>query len=182
MSRGPGRIRRMICDLIAGDAHGAWTVTDLCERIYPDDPVEKWHRVAVTRALRGMVLPSTWRVRRMQRQGGEYCVYDECDLESTLRFDHLQSPWRGRSDFPTWKQQYPRCIEEAERKVREACRYRDASPVGKLDIEIARARHHEGFLKMMEASPAAFDENRQRIAALIERKAELERACPPPPT
>jgi hypothetical protein len=47
------------------------------------------HRVAVTRALRKMVLPATWDVQKLSRQGSEYCLYDRCDLESTLRHTYL---------------------------------------------------------------------------------------------
>ena len=60
MSRGRGRLQNIITDLIASDPHGAWSVTQLCKHIYRDARIEKKHRVAVIRALRKMVLPSTW--------------------------------------------------------------------------------------------------------------------------
>ena len=67
----PGRVQKIITDLIASNAHGAWSVTELCKHIYPDARMEKKHRVAVTRALRKMVLP--WGVLALRRQGNEYC-------------------------------------------------------------------------------------------------------------
>ena len=36
MSRGPGRVQKLIKGLIACDPHGAWSVTQLCKHIYPD--------------------------------------------------------------------------------------------------------------------------------------------------
>ena len=74
MSRGPGRVQKLIKGLIASDPHGAWSVTQLCKHIYPDAAIDKKHRVAVTRALRKMVLPATWDVHTLSRQGNEYCL------------------------------------------------------------------------------------------------------------
>ena len=31
MSRGPGRVQKIITDLIASNPHGAWSVTELCK-------------------------------------------------------------------------------------------------------------------------------------------------------
>jgi len=135
MSRGPGRVQKIIADLIASNPHGAWSVTELCKHIYPDACMEKKHRVAVTRALRKMVLPSTWGVLALWRQGNEYCLYNRCDLESTLRYTYL-GWWREAPiDFATWKDRFPHHIEIAENKVSDACRYRDALPLGKIEIE-----------------------------------------------
>jgi hypothetical protein len=128
MSRGPGRVQKIITDLIASNPHGAWSVTELCKHIYPDARMEKKHRVAVTRALRKMVLPSAWGVLALWRQGNEYCLYNRCDLESTLRYTYL-GWWREAPiDFATWKDRFPHHIEIAENKVSDACRHRDASP------------------------------------------------------
>ena len=72
MSRGPGRVQKIITDLIASNPHGAWSVTELCKHIYPNALIEKKHRVSVTRALRKMALPATWHVHALSRQGNEY--------------------------------------------------------------------------------------------------------------
>jgi hypothetical protein len=178
MSRGPGRIQQTITELVASDPHGAWTVGQICERIYPDERrVQKKHRVAVTRALRSMELPSTWGVCMLQRRGAEYCLYDKCDEESTLRTDYL-GWWKDAPiGFWSWREKWPHKVEAAARRVEKARRYRDASPIGKLDIEIAEAREQDHFLSLMEASPAAKAANRQKIAELKEKKAELEQAA-----
>jgi hypothetical protein len=56
MSRGPGQ--QTITELIASDPHGAWTVGQICERIYPDEwRVQKKHRVVV-------LTPRRWRQGR----------------------------------------------------------------------------------------------------------------------
>jgi hypothetical protein len=102
-------------------------------------PIEKKHRVAVTRALRRMVLPSTWGVRMFRRRGSEYCIYDRCDLDSTLRSGYLEHQGDGPlvESFEGWKASAPQIIKDAKTKVSDACRYRDASPLGKVEIELA---------------------------------------------
>jgi hypothetical protein len=54
MSRGPGRIERAIAAVL--DEADAFTIEDLCQRIYGG--TEKKHRVAVLRATRQSQL--TW--------------------------------------------------------------------------------------------------------------------------
>lgn len=50
MSRGPGRIERAIADILDAEPDNAFTVEDLCRRVYGIERVEKKHRVAVLRA------------------------------------------------------------------------------------------------------------------------------------
>jgi hypothetical protein len=171
MSRGPGRVQQTITKLIASDPHGAWTVGQICERLYPAMRVEKKHRVAVTRALRHMELPPTWRVSR--GHGSEYCLYDKCDEESTLRADYLAWWKSDPAGFWTWREKNPHRVDEAARTVKEARLYRDASPIGKLDIEIADLNSKINLAAMIGMSPKPF---RQQIAELIEKKKALERA------
>jgi len=93
MSRGPGRVQKLIDGLIASDPHGAWSVTQLCKHIYPDAPIEKKHRVAVTRALRKMVLPATWDVQKLYYNHGflrSSCQHAERRLSRGDR-QHLQA-------------------------------------------------------------------------------------------
>ena len=53
MSRGPGKVRRAISDLMKSEPDGAWTIEDLCKRVYAGiNSVEKKHRVSVLRAVR----------------------------------------------------------------------------------------------------------------------------------
>jgi hypothetical protein len=53
MSRGPGRIERAIMAVVAAEPDNAFTVADLCDRVYPGvNRIEKKHRVAVARAMK----------------------------------------------------------------------------------------------------------------------------------
>jgi len=82
-----------------------------------------------------MVLPAPWDVPTLSRQGNEYGLYNRCDLESTLRHTYL-GWWRDAPiDFATWEDSFPHHIEIAENKVSDACRYRDALPLGKIETE-----------------------------------------------
>ena len=56
MSKGPGKVQRVILDLMAAEPDGAWTVEDLCERVYLGiNRVEKKNRVVVLRAVRKII-------------------------------------------------------------------------------------------------------------------------------
>ena len=51
MSRGPGRVQRRIKALMQSEPTGAWTVEDLCDRVFDGvNRVEKKHRVSLIRA------------------------------------------------------------------------------------------------------------------------------------
>ena len=57
MSRGPGRIERAIASAFAAEPDNAFTIGDLCIRVYPEIArgfalPEKKHRVAVLRAAK----------------------------------------------------------------------------------------------------------------------------------
>jgi hypothetical protein len=55
MSRGLGRIERALAAIFDSERDNAFTLEDLCERVYPDaNQVEKKHRVSVTRAARSL--------------------------------------------------------------------------------------------------------------------------------
>ena len=61
MSRGPGRIGRALVAIFDSERDNAFTIQDLCERIWPDlyqDPqagrIERKHRVAVVGAARNI--------------------------------------------------------------------------------------------------------------------------------
>jgi hypothetical protein len=55
MSRGPGKIERVIEALIRAQPSHAFTITDLCLHAYPGiNRVERWHRVSVCRAVRNL--------------------------------------------------------------------------------------------------------------------------------
>ncbi len=56
MSRGPGRIESAIASSVGAEPDNAFTVEDLCNRVYAGvNRIEKKHRVAVARAIRTLV-------------------------------------------------------------------------------------------------------------------------------
>lgn len=85
MSRGLGRVQRAILAMIEVEPHGAWTVDEICRRVYPTDRVKKKQCVAVLRAVKRMKLPGAWTIRRLWYGRQTCCLYDECDDESQLR-------------------------------------------------------------------------------------------------
>jgi hypothetical protein len=53
MSKGRGRIARISESILTAEPDNAFTIEDLCGRVYDaDNPVEKNHRVAVIRAAK----------------------------------------------------------------------------------------------------------------------------------
>ena len=172
MSKGPGRVQRAILALIEAEPHGAWTTADLCRLIYADDrPLTKARRVAVLRDLHK--LPGTWEGRRMlSAQSGEYCLFDPCDNESYAHKVYLEDRWRKRSQsYEHWRQaQAGNRVKTAFGSAAQARKWRDASPIERLDIEIGRERQMLAFIEDDDAKREAF----QRIAALIAERDRLK--------
>src|SRR6266852_1906054 len=52
MGKGPGRVEQIIDAVFAAEPDNAFTIEDLCERVYPGEPIEKKHRVSVLRAAK----------------------------------------------------------------------------------------------------------------------------------
>jgi hypothetical protein len=52
MRRGSGRAEQIIEAVFAAKPDNAFTIEDLCARVYPGEPIEKKHRVAVIRAAK----------------------------------------------------------------------------------------------------------------------------------
>jgi hypothetical protein len=52
MSKGPGRVERIVEAAFAADPDNAFTVEDLCDKVYPGEVIAKKHRVAVLRAAK----------------------------------------------------------------------------------------------------------------------------------
>jgi hypothetical protein len=181
MSLGPGRIQRVILGLIAAEPDGVWTTDQLCRLAYPGvNRVEKKHRVAVLHALRKLALPGEWMTRRRRRPGCEHCLYDPCSDEAQAHVGWLESTW-GDS-FEVWKTS-PHRIERAREKAAEARRWRDASPVEKLDMEIGRLQTAMGFIGMALQNGGDTRECRADIekflAEIAALKAERDRLSPP---
>jgi hypothetical protein len=131
MSKGPGHIARLILSLIETEPDGAWLVSDICKLAYGVERVEKKHRVAVARTLRTMKLPGTWHT---ERGGSEYCLFDVCSAESILRLK-----WRSiypDFSFARFKRDCHYQEQPAAERAEKARRYRDASPVEKIDMQV----------------------------------------------
>ncbi len=168
MSRGPGRIQEAIFAIIEAEPQGAWTTTQLCERIYGTS-VEKSHRAAVARALSRMKLPPLWCIRRTGKAGAERCVYNAGDMESTLRAVFMGDAGDCYAwDFEAWKQKYPQRIERARNDVDEALRYHNASPTEKFEIEVNELRQVIGLLRI-----AATSEGNDEMSRLARRAREI---------
>jgi hypothetical protein len=183
MSRGLGRVHEVIIAMMEAEPQGAWTTTQLCERIYGTS-VEKSHRAAVARALFGMKLPPLWCVRRTDKPGAEYCLYNAGDVKSTLHAIFVgDSAGRYAWDFEAWKERYPHCIEKARNDVDEALRYHDASPMEKLDIEVNELRQVIGLLRIASASGATDEISRlaRRAREIIEQREALKSRQAPTP-
>jgi hypothetical protein len=149
MSKGHGRVQRKILDLIAAEPNGAWSITDICHRVY--GRADKAQRVAVGRALRHMPLPGTWTV--YGRHGRHHWLMDECNMASVCAAhgDDSNKPGFG-----------------AKLTVTRAIRWRDASPVERIDIQIGDLRTRASMFRERGTE--------ERIARL---EAEKQRLVPP---
>jgi hypothetical protein len=149
MSKGPGRVQRAISALIAAEPDGAWSYEELCGLIYPEArPVTRAQLGAVGRALKRMTLPGTWMT------GGGWgdrrsWLYDECSLASVRK---TRSYW-NESNFEPGGSVF--------KEVEEAKRWRDGSPLERVDIRIKHAESHMGALGMA-LKRDSFRQNRSR--------------------
>ena len=93
MSKGPGRVARIIVAALEAAPNNAFTTQELCERCYTP-PILKKHRVAVLRTLRQIM------ARRpelgtliSEGLGGQVVAYWRCDVTSyamaRLKADHF---------------------------------------------------------------------------------------------
>jgi hypothetical protein len=108
----------------------AWTTTDLCQRVYRVQRVEKRHRVAVARALRGEIYPHPgWTAARGRE--GEYILYNAHHPRSVLR-----AWWKGK--FPHMAFEEFRKLDIAKQlAVNALFRHADKDPFA--DFELDRA-------------------------------------------
>jgi hypothetical protein len=72
MSKGPGRVERRIAVLIEEERDNAFTLEELCERVYAGvNRIEKKHRISVARAARSLAKRrSEFQCWRSERRGG----------------------------------------------------------------------------------------------------------------
>jgi hypothetical protein len=161
MSKGPGKVQRAISALIAANPEGAWSFAELCRLIYRPGFPTRARKSAVGRAIKRMALPGTWRVGSHDGDR-RWWLYDECSLASM------------RTMCWGWHKSHFEPGGFVFKGVERAKRFRDASPVERIDMRIEDERGEIGRLKMMDAlTPAAVNEIAERVAALEAEKAAL---------
>jgi hypothetical protein len=80
MSRGPGRVQRAIEAVFQAEPDNAFLLSELCERVYRGlNRVEKKHRIAVARAVKGI---ETLDCLHRDTLGREQVIYDPCNVMS----------------------------------------------------------------------------------------------------
>jgi hypothetical protein len=102
MSRGPGRIERVIADAFTNNPSATFTVADLAASAYPGvNRIEKKHRVAILRAAWSVYRKLGWTAMREDRLGGELVFCNSLDVRSyALAFIRCHSryhPHGGRT-------------------------------------------------------------------------------------
>ena len=158
MSKGPGWRQRTIAALIEANPDGAWAYEHLCALIYGKRGFTRSQKSGVGRALKTMRLPGTWTIGSF---GGDrrWWLYDPCNLASTRKSI-------GRCDPSHWEPggMYFKMVEKAKR-------YRDATPLERVEMDIADADVDMRRAKEIgEGDPAEVAERIERLKA---RKAEL---------
>jgi hypothetical protein len=162
MSRGHGYVQRKVLELIAANPNGAWTIADLCWIIYRR--ITKAHRVAVGRALRRMTLPGTWAIKQYWGDR-KHWLCDPCNLES------MKIACRGH---PTNFQPGGQVYENVER----AKRWRDASPIERIDIQIESLQQQSRLVVMGRGDRSFVRQCADRTVQLLaERKRLLAKAA-----
>ncbi len=130
-----------------------------------------------------MRLPGTWQVWRLSRPGGATCLVDPCSDESVARLHYAERSYRLASlSFEAWKRYNPDDAERARAQAAESRRYRDASPIDKLTIDIAEAEKRAAMWgTVARAAPGAaegFKTALKRVEALKAEKAAKEASGP----
>jgi hypothetical protein len=175
MSRGPGHVQRMIADLIEANPDGGWSTSELCRLVYASCKPTKAQRVAVGRAIRRMTLPGTWDMRRVgrgERAETEHCLCDPCNIESVKAAVRAV---RG-AYYPD---RFPRTFEPGGyyfEMVESARRWRDASPIERIDMDIERIQRAIGMICAAGSGPGASDWARalgERLCRLQEERTAL---------
>jgi hypothetical protein len=170
MSRGPGRIQRVIADLVTAQPHGVWTVAQFCQLAYPKQRVEKKHRVAMWRAIHRIELGPVWQLT--ERTDTESYLFNASSEASTLRLAFNRDRTYRKGNFEEWKQD-EKHIDYAREAVQAFWHYHHASPIEKIDIDIAHAQKGVDFWQNTDLGDFGSTYFLERIAELNKRKAEL---------
>jgi hypothetical protein len=88
----------------------------------------------------------------------------------------MRADWLGEfsgypADFEQWKREKPHRVERAREIAQDAQRYRDASPIEKIEIEIGGAQKQLG---MLCAAGGFTPQNRDLVEQMARRIAELQ--------
>jgi hypothetical protein len=174
MSEGSGHIQRAILELILAEPDGAWQTSEICHRVYgwcgleysPFFSVLKGERAAVSRALRTMKLPGTWEVYRSRTRSGEFWLCDPCNDESMMKREAAEL---NCYSVKVLKKFYKGAVEQITTRAAEARRYRDATPAGRLAIDIEQEEKKLSFARTWRMTETA----RQSAERLAELKAQL---------
>jgi hypothetical protein len=158
MSKGPGRVQRAIAALIEAEPDDAWNYDDICRKVYGRAPTAS-NLSAVGRALADMKLPGTSTFGRCGYGDRRRWLYDVCSLASV------------RKAHPNLHDRHFQPGGSAFERVENAKRWRDASLLEKLDIEIADAQKTMGMLRMAGGRIERADA--ERIIALQAARAKL---------
>ena len=113
--------------------HGAWRVAQLCKHIYPDARHRDEASRRCYRALRKMVLP-----RGMCRSSRDKAMSSASMADAIWRVHCVTPIWAGDATHRLTLRRgrtFPHHIEIAENKLIDVCDYRDALPLGKIEIE-----------------------------------------------
>jgi hypothetical protein len=163
MSRGHGLVQRKILELIAAEPNGAWSLDNLCGIVYPPAiktrAMAKAQLVAIGRALKRLQLPGTWAVQRNDR---ECWLCDPCNLGS------MRIVYRGHpSHFEPGGMYY--------KQVERAKRFRDGSPLDRINMQIEDEHKRLGAIKMMGGfgSAEAARQYTEHMAKLQEERKRL---------
>ena len=82
----------------------------------------------------------------INRRHATCCLFDACGDESQARVKWLESG--GGLSFADWRAAYPRMVDKARDAATAARTYRDATPVGKLDIANVNAQQALAMMTM----------------------------------
>jgi hypothetical protein len=118
MSKGFGKVQRMIAALIRAEPDGAWAYEHLTERIYGTTHFTRAQKNAIGRALAAMRLPGTWAVYQASfTNDRRFWLFDPCNLESWRKIaaDWHPSHFQPGGGIFKW-------MEEAQRRAREKAR------------------------------------------------------------
>src|SRR5258707_15595741 len=97
MSNGPGPVEQIIEAVFAAEPDNAFTIEDLCDRVYPGEPIEKKHRVSVLRAAK-QVAKRRGEIDTMTGEGlgGTLIFFDQYCAPSYAMAQIGRASWRER--------------------------------------------------------------------------------------